>query len=108
MRWNNDLLVQATEQEKIRRGSHEWKPIAGSDNGGVYVERPYVYQEYPKMLGTWPKPELKQFLKVNGVEVPGQFAHERYEAAVKEWDEKMRQSIVTSAAAEAEWRRKNK
>jgi len=107
LRFNNDLLQQANEQERIRRGSHEWKPL-GSDNDGVYVERPYVFQEYPKMLGSWPKPEFKQFLKVNGVEVPGQLAHERYEAAVKEWDEAMRGSVVTSAAQEAEWRRRNK
>jgi hypothetical protein len=108
LRFNNDLLQQASEQQRIRRGQHEWKSTGPDDQHGIYVEKPYVYQEYPKMMGKWPRPEYKQFLRSNGVEVPADKAHERYEAAVREWSEAMSGSVVNSAAEEQAWLRKNK
>jgi hypothetical protein len=108
MRFNNDLLQQADQQERIRRGPHEWKPTGPDNEHGVYVEKQYKHQEYPKMLGKWPRPEYKQFLTSNGVEVTTDKAQSRYEAAVREWDQAMTESIVNNKAEEAEWIKSNR
>jgi hypothetical protein len=108
MRFNNDLMSQAHEQEKVRRGHHKYVPLSADGQHGLYEEVKYKHQEYPKMLGTWKRPEYKEFLKVNGVEVPAAVAHERFENAVKEWDAAMTASIVNSKAEEAEWLRSNR
>jgi hypothetical protein len=102
MRFNNDFAQQANEQERIRRSHHKYVPLSADGQHGLYEEVKYKHQEYPKMMGTWPKPEYKQFLKVGGVEIPAAQAHERYEVAVREWDAAMTAS-VNSKGEEAQW-----
>lgn len=58
------------KQEQIRRGSHEYVPTAGKH--GAYLPKAYVHQDYPKMMGKWPKPQHKDFLTHNGMAIsPG-------------------------------------
>jgi len=88
-------------QEQIRRGSHEY--IAAEGKHGMYKPRAYVHQEFPKMLGKWPRPEYKDFTKVNGVIVPGDIALQNFQAAMAEWDMAMSGSIVYNKAEERAW-----
>jgi len=92
-------------QEKIRRGSHKYIPTAGKH--GTYVSEPYKHQEYPKMMCKDPKPEYKNFLKVNGVAIPADVALANFQTAVTEWDRAMTASIVNSKAEEAQWLKEN-
>lgn len=93
------------KQEQIRRGHHRYEPTAGKH--GSYVPATYKHQEYPKMLGKWPKPQYKDFKRVNGVEIPGDIALQNWHAAVAEWDRLMTASIVNSKAEETAWLREN-
>ena len=104
MKTDNNLLDPA-EQEKIRRGPHEYVPTEGKH--GMYKAVTQKFQEYPKMMGTWSKPEYKQFSKVNGVEIPNDVASQHYQAAVIEWDQAMTASVVHNKAEEQAWLKKN-
>jgi hypothetical protein len=92
-------------QEQIRRGSHEYSPAEGKH--GMYKPKPYVHQEYPKMLGKWPRPQYQAFRNVNGVEIPGDMALQNYQAALVEWDRAMTASIVNNKAEEHQWLKAN-
>jgi hypothetical protein len=96
-----------SKQEAIRRGQHEYVPTAGKH--GSYVPRPYdrSKNEYPKMMGKWPRPEQKDFLKVNGVAIPSEIALQNWQAAMTEWDRAMTNSIVNSKAEETQWLKEN-
>jgi hypothetical protein len=98
-------MEDPAKQEQIRRGSHEYIPTAGKH--GSYVPKPYKHQEYPKMLGKWPKPEMKDFLKVNGVAIPQDLAVQNFQAAMTEWDRAMSASVVNNKAEEAQWLKEN-
>lgn len=111
----NFNMEDPSAQEKIRRGPHKYIPTAGKH--GTYVPEPYKHQEYPKMAASlakdekgnpkFPKPELKNFQKVNGVSIPGDLALANYQAAVAEWDRFMISSIVNSKAEETQWLKEN-
>lgn len=94
-------------QEKIRRGHHEYIPTAGKH--GAYVSRQYHREknEYPKMMGTTPVPQLKDYQKVNGVSIPGDIALANWQTAMGEWDRYMNSTIVNSAAEEKQWLKEN-
>lgn len=93
------------KQEAIRRGHHEYIPTAGKH--GSYVPKQYRHQEYPKMMGKFPKPEYKDFRKQNGVEIPADVAQAQFQSAMQEWDRAMSASIVNSKAEEAQWLKEN-
>lgn len=101
----NMNIDDPARQEQIRRGYHEYVPSAGKH--GVYVPKAYKHQEYPKMLGKWPKPEQKDFLKVNGVSIPSDLALANWQTAVAEWDRAMTASVVNSRAEETAWLKEN-
>jgi len=92
-------------QESIRRGSHEYVPTAGKH--GTYVPKPYKHQDYPKMMGKWPRPDFRDFIKQNGVAVPQDIASANFQAALKDWDAAMTKSIVQNKAEEAQWLKEN-
>jgi hypothetical protein len=96
-----------SRQEQVRRGHHEYIATAGKH--GSYVPRQYdrSKNEYPKMMGTWPKPEYKDFRKQNGVEIPGDLALQQYQLAMQEWDRLMTNSIVNSKSEETQWLKEN-
>lgn len=101
----NFNMDDPAKQESIRRGHHEYIPTAGKH--GSYVPKQYKHQEYPKMMGKWPKPEQKEFYKVNGVAIPGDIALANYQSAMAEWDRLMNSSIVNSKAEEQQWLKEN-
>jgi hypothetical protein len=101
----NFNMEDPSKQEAVRRGHHEYIPTAGKH--GSYVPRQYRHQEYPKMLGTWPKPEMKDFLKVKGVSIPSDLAQANFQAAMTEWDRLMTSSVVNNAEEEALWLKQN-
>ena len=86
------------KQEQIRRGSHEYVPTAGKH--GTYVPKPYIFQEYPKMMAKLAKPEFKTFKGKPD-------AQQHFEEAVKEWDGAMMASRVNSKAEELIWLKQN-
>jgi len=94
-----------SKQEAIRRGPHEYIATAGKH--GTYVAKPYKHQEYPKMMGKWPKPELKHFTKQNGIDVPTDIAAQQFQAAMIEWDRAMTNSVVQNKAEEQQWLKEN-
>lgn len=93
------------KQETIRRGHHRYEPGAGKH--GSYVPAQYKHQEYPKMMGKWPRPELKNFLMVNGVSIPQDLAASQFQAAMIDWDRAMTASTVNSRAEETAWLKEN-
>jgi hypothetical protein len=103
----NMNMDDPSRQEQVRRGHHEYIPTAGKH--GSYVPRQYdrSKNEYPKMMGSWPKPEYKDFRKQNGVEIPGDLALQQYQLAMQEWDRLMTNSIVNSKAEETLWLKEN-
>lgn len=102
----NFNLEDPAKQEAIRRQPHAYIPTAGKH--GAYVPQPYKHQEYPKMMGTAPHPQRKDFEKgKNGVVIPGDMALANYQAAVAEWDRYMQTTVVNSAAEEAAWLKEN-
>jgi hypothetical protein len=105
MATSNFNMEDPAKQESIRRGSHDYIPTAGKH--GTYVPKPYKHQEYPKMMGKWPKPELKHFQNVNGVQVPGDIALANFQNAMTEWDRAMTNSTVNNKAEEAAWLKEN-
>lgn len=103
---SNFNMDDPAKQEAIRRGHHEYIPTAGKH--GAYVPRVYKHQEYPKMLGKWPKPEFKNFLTTEaGVAIPQDLALQRWQAAVTDWDAAMSASVVNSKAEEVAWLKEN-
>jgi hypothetical protein len=105
MATGNFNMDDPSKQEAIRRGHHEYIPTAGKH--GSYQPRPYRHQEYPKMLGTWPQPQQKDFLTHKGVSIPGDLALQRYQAAMVEWDRQMSTSVVNNPEEEAQWLKEN-
>jgi len=101
----NFNMDDPAKQEQIRRGNHEYMPTAGKH--GTYVARPFKQQEYPKMMGKYPRPEFKDFLSNNGVEIPRDIAAAQFNAAFAEWDRAMTNSIVHSKAEETQWLKVN-
>jgi hypothetical protein len=105
MATSNFNMEDPAKQESIRRGSHEYLPTAGKH--GTYVPKPYKHQEYPKMMGKWPRPELKNFQNVNGVQIPGDVALQNFQVAMQDWDRAMTNSTVNNKAEEAAWLKEN-
>lgn len=113
MATSNFNMEDPAVQEKLRRGPHEYIPTAGKH--GMYKaigERPGVpgvspYKEYPKMMGKFPKPEFKDFKRVNGIEIPGDAALQQFQAAMQEWDRAMQATIVNNKAEESNWLKNN-
>jgi hypothetical protein len=105
MATGNFNMDDPSKQEAIRRGSHEYIATAGKH--GTYVPKPYRHQEYPKMMGKWPKPEYKQFVKVNDVAIPGDIALKNFQDAMTDWDRAMSASVVNSKAEETQWLKEN-
>ena len=101
----NFNMEDPAKQEQIRRGNHEYIPSAGKH--GVYVSRPFKQQEYPKMMGKYPRPELKDFLSSAGVDIPRDAALAQFNAAFAEWDRNMTASIVRNKAEEVQWLKEN-
>jgi hypothetical protein len=87
-------LPDPTEQEKIRRGPHEYRAEAGVH--GRYVRKEPTYQEYPKMMSRAPAPQLKDFKNQPEAEL-------LFEAARHRWDEMMMTSIVKNKTEEEAW-----
>lgn len=87
-------LPDPTEQERVRRGSHEYR----SDGGvhGRYMPKPYVHQEYPKIMDKTPFPQLKDFAGKHDAEI-------LLEHARKMWDTKQMASQVNNVREEKEW-----
>jgi hypothetical protein len=100
MATENYNLEDPAKQEQIRRGHHEYIPSAGRH--GRYQPAAWVrgqHNDYPKMMGKWPKPMLKDF--------SGPDAQVLYDQALKEWDSAMTASIVRSKSEEATWLKQN-
>ncbi len=87
-------LPDPTEQERIRRGSHEYKAEQGVH--GRYVKKEYIHQEYPKVMDKTPCPQLKDFKGQSDPEI-------LLEHARKRWDERCIASIVKNRAEEEAW-----
>src|ERR1700722_14769178 len=96
MATSNFNMEDPAKQEQIRRGSHTYIPTAGKH--GSYVPQPYKHQEYPKMMGTWPRPQFADY-KGDGKPDP----QLRYELAIKAWDDAMTASVVNNKAEELQW-----
>src|SRR6266849_4677552 len=98
----NFNMDDPSKQETIRRGHHEYLPTVGKH--GSYVPRQYdrSKNEYPKMMGQWPKPEMQNFTKQNGVQIPQDLALQQFQAAMTEWDRAMTNSVVKSKAEEVQ------
>lgn len=105
MATSNFNMEDPSKQEQVRRGHHEYVATAGKH--GSYVPRQYKHQEYPKMMGKWPKPEYKQFTQQGGVIVSDTIAAQNYQSALAEWDRAMTNSIVNNAAEERQWLKEN-
>jgi hypothetical protein len=101
----NFNMDDPAKQEAIRRGPHEYIATAGKH--GTYVPRPFKQQEYPKMMGKQPAPQLKDFLSQNGVDIPRDVALANYQAAVRAWDDYMTSTVVHNKAEEANWLKQN-
>jgi len=97
----NMNMDDPAKQEQIRRGHHDYVPTAGKH--GAYIPKPYKHQEYPKMMGKAPQPQMKEFLRVNGVEIPRDIALANFQAAMQEWDRYMSSTVVHSKAEETQW-----
>ena len=94
----NFNLEDPVKQEQIRRGSHEY--IASAGKHGTYVSKPYKHQDYPKMMGKFPQPQLKDF--------KGQpDAQGRFDAAMREWNNAMSATVVYSKSEEQAWLKEN-
>lgn len=95
MRGNRNMEDPAV-QESIRRGPHRYVPGIGKHGAYEPITGGYQHQEYPKMMGKWPKPTMAQF--------KGKPEAERLlEEASREWDLAMQASIVNSKAEEHSW-----
>ena len=105
MATSNFNMEDPAKQEQIRRGSHEYIPTAGRH--GTYMPKPYKHQEYPKMMGKWPRPEFKNFQNVNGVQIPNDIALQNFQIAVQDWDRAMTATTVNNRAEEAAWLKDN-
>src|SRR5258708_27995505 len=87
-------LPDPTEQENIRRGSHEY--VAEQGVHGRYVKKAYVRQEYPKIMDKTPYPQLADFKGKQDAEI-------RLEDAGKRGDEGQMASIVKNKDEETKW-----
>lgn len=101
----NFNMEDPAKQEAIRRGPHEY--VSGEGKHGTYKPKAYRHQEYPKMLGKYPRPLLADFKQVNGVAIPGDLALQNFQRALLEWDQAMTASIVNSKAEEVAWLKEN-
>lgn len=94
----NYNMDDPSKQEQIRRGPHEYIPTAGKH--GSYASKPYVHQEFPKMMGKWPRPQQKDFVAAGKA---GDVVLQEYEAAVRAWDQAMSGSVVNNKTEERAW-----
>lgn len=90
----NFNMEDPNKQEKIRRGSHEYVPGAGKH--GTYVEKPYLHQGYPKVMGSVPAPMRSAF-------AAGEGGNTLFEEARKAWDDDARRNTVNSKPEEEAW-----
>lgn len=90
-----DFNVQdPAKLEKIRSGSHAY--VQGEGRHGTYVERPYLHQEYPKIMDKTPIPTIRDFKGK-------QDAALLLDNAMKDWEEVQRDSTVHNKSQEADW-----
>lgn len=97
----NFNMLDPTVQEDIRRKPHEY--VATEGKHGMYREKPYVHQEYPKMMGKYERPTFEQFTKSNGVVLPGDVALVNFQAALTDWNRAMAATVVHNKSQEREW-----
>lgn len=109
-------LIDPIADEKVRRGSHEYRHVDGVH--GRYVATPYHHQEYPKMMLQTPRPQFKEFKRKllaenSKTELEGLLLGSRldleslYQAACAEWDAAAQASIVSDKAGEQAWLKEN-
>ncbi len=90
-----DFNVQdPAKLDAIRKKPHAY--VQGEGRHGTYVDRPYIHQEYPKIMDKMPPPTMKDFK--GKADAPLLF-----ENAMKEWEEVQRESTVHNKAQEADW-----
>ena len=82
------------QQEKIRRGTHEY--VGGDGRHGRYVSRPFLQQEYPKQMLSEAAPKRKSFK-----------TEQEFVDATKEWQDRAQASIVKNKAEEEAWLAEN-
>ena len=92
MQGPNFNMEDPAKQEAIRRKSHAYVPTEGVH--GRYVEKPYLHQEYPKVMDSSPAPQRKQFA-----------SEAEFETAFREWDNRVAASTVHSKSEEAAFRK---
>jgi|SRR5712664_1561010 len=89
-------IEDPAKQEKIRRGPHQFVHDPSKGQFGIYVEKPYHHQEYPKVMDKTPCPQLKDFKGKPDADI-------LLDNARKEWDTLQTQSIVHNKAEEEKW-----
>jgi len=102
MATENYNLEDPAKQEEIRRHHHEYLPTAGKH--GRYQPTQWIRgaaNDYPKMMGKWPKPVFADF------KAKGGDAQQAFDAALKDWDTAMTASIVRNKAEEQAWLKAN-
>lgn len=87
-------LPDPSEQERVRRGSHEY--ISDGGVHGRYKAKSYKWQEYPKTMDRTPYPQLKDFAGKHDAEI-------LLEHARKMWDTRQTGSIVNNETEEKDW-----
>lgn len=92
-------MEDPSQQEKIRRQSHEYVPTEGRH--GTYRPKPYLHQSYPRMMDRTPAPKFEEFRGKPG-------AQELFEEAKQEWNRKVAMSIVNNKREEDAWLKAHK
>jgi len=87
-------LQDPAKIEAIRRKPHEY--VVGEGRHGQYVEKPYIHQEYPKIMDKTPVPTMKDFKGKPDAQI-------LFDSAMKEWDRVQRESTVHNKSQEAAW-----
>jgi hypothetical protein len=86
----------ALQQERIRRGPHEFAP--GPDGKNIYQTKIHQHQEYPKVMDRTPAPKLSDKDFKGKPDAPVLL-----EQAMKEWEAGQTASIVHNKAEEERW-----
>jgi len=86
----NFNLLDPKVQEDIRRRPHEY--VSGEGRHGFYKDKPYIHQEYPKVMDHTPAPLRKGFK-----------SEPEFEQARQEWEQGQSASIVRNKEDEKRW-----
>src|SRR5579862_8345581 len=85
-------LKNPAEQEKIRRGPHQF--VTGE--GYVPLEGGYRHQEYPKVMDHTPAPKRSEFAR-------GDSGEAAFAEAKQGWDQQLQTSIVHNEREAQAW-----